>query len=320
MKPGLHPRNRHLGGYDFTALALAVPALSHHLITTPSGETSVDFANPVALKMLNRALLETSYGIQAWDIPKHYLCPPIPGRADVLHHLADLLADGDESQIPFGSCVSALDIGVGANGIYPLVGHAEYGWNFVGVDIDQVALNNVQRILDANPAFQAAIKVRHQPVFDNLFVGVLRRGEYFDVTLCNPPFFGSPDEARQATERKSKNLGKGQAAQRNFGGQNNELWYPGGERSFVQGLIEQSAGIRKRCLWFTTLVSKADHLPLLQAALAKFHPADVRVIPMSQGQKQSRILAWTFLGKADRKIWAKRREAKMSEQGLGEMR
>ena len=37
LKPGLHPRNRDLAGYDFTALAAASPGLARYLVTTPAG-------------------------------------------------------------------------------------------------------------------------------------------------------------------------------------------------------------------------------------------------------------------------------------------
>ncbi len=310
-KPGLHPRNRHNTGYDFAALIAALPALEKYLLTTAAGTSSIDFANPSAVKALNRALLEVDYGVKGWDIPAHYLCPPIPGRADVLHVLADLLAEGNEGTIPRGDRLWVLDIGVGANGVYPLIGHAEYGWRFVGVDTDPLALANVKRILTANTGLSRAIEVRHQPVSDNIFVGVLRSGEKFDLTLCNPPFHASPAEAREAAQRKLKNLGKtgkSDAPPRlNFGGQSNELWYPGGERAFLQQLIEQSAGIPKRCLWFTSLVSKAENLRYVEAALAKLHPCDSRIIPMSQGQKNSRLVAWTFTPKAERLKWRKSR-------------
>lgn len=310
-KPGLHPRNRHNKGYDFAALAAAMPDLTRHLVTTPAGAVSIDFSKPAAVKALNRALLEVDCGIKGWDIPANYLCPPIPGRADVLHHLADLLAEGNGGTIPRGNRLWVLDIGVGANGIYPLIGHAEYGWNFLGVDTDPKALENVRRIIAANPELTHTIELRHQPVADNVFTGLLRAGEKFDLTLCNPPFHASAAEAMAAAQRKWKNLGKtskGNPTPRsNFGGQSNELWYPGGEWAFLERLIQQSAGIGKHCLWFTSLVSKAENLRYVEAALGKLHPCDVRTIPMSQGQKQSRLVAWTFLSKAERMNWRKSR-------------
>ena len=59
--------------------------------------------------MLNRALLKADYGIDFWDIPPNYLCPPIPGRVDYIHHLADLLARSNNNEIPRGPQIKALD-------------------------------------------------------------------------------------------------------------------------------------------------------------------------------------------------------------------
>ena len=141
-KLNLHPRNRHRGRYDFPQLADALPALKPFLKPNPydAAELTIDFADPAAVKTLNAALLSHFYGVAHWDIPAHYLCPPIPGRADYLHHVADLLAAGNGGGIPRGNATRILDIGVGANCIYPLIGQHEYGWRFVGTDIDPVTI------------------------------------------------------------------------------------------------------------------------------------------------------------------------------------
>lgn len=321
-KSGLHPRNRHNRGYDFAALIAVHADLQRFLLTTPAGTPSIDFANPGAVKALNRALLEADYGIKGWDIPGNYLCPPIPGRADMLHYLADLLAEGNDGRIPLGDGVRVLDIGVGANLVYPLLGHAEYGWRFLGADTDPLALANGKRIIAANPGLTDVIALRHQAVADNVFNGLLRAGEKFDLTLCNPPFHASAAEAAAASQRKWKNLGKAHKGnpipRSNFGGKSNELWYPGGEWSFLERMIEQSAGIAKRCLWFSSLVSKADNLRYVESALARLRPlpCDTRIIPMSQGQKQSRLVAWTFLSKAERANWRKSHWCEAGDTGL----
>ncbi len=210
-KPGLHPRNRDLAGYDFPTLAAASPGLARYVITTAAGTPGIDFANPAAVKAFNRALLIHHYGIHGWDIPAGYLCPPVPGRADYIHHAADLLATCNRKVIPTGPRVRIVDIGVGANCIYPLIGHGEYGWRFLGVDIDPPALANAQRILAANPELAAAIELRHQPVQDNIFVGMLRSGESFELSICNPPFHNSPGDVMAVARRKWNNLGKGSA-------------------------------------------------------------------------------------------------------------
>jgi 23S rRNA (adenine1618-N6)-methyltransferase len=256
------------------------------------------------VKALNRALLRHHYGVEGWDIPPGYLCPPIPGRADYLHLAADLLAQDRDGVIPRGEAVRALDIGVGANAVYPLIGHAEYGWSFIGTDTDMKALEAARRILAANPALCHAVALRRQGRSDRVFLGVVKPGELFALSLCNPPFHASIEEAREGSRRKWRNL-KGTADPApvlNFGGQGGELWCPGGEVAFLGRLIAESPAFAQQVGWFTTLVSKSGHLPGLRRALRQAGAREVRVIPMAQGQKQSRILAWTFQTLDERRV------------------
>lgn len=311
----MHPRNKNADGYDLAALTATSAALARFHKTTPDGKATIDFANPAAVKALNRAILMHHYGVKGWEIPEGYLCPPIPGRADYIHALADLLASCNKKTIPTGPGVRALDVGTGANLVYPLIGHAEYGWSFLGTDIDEAALANARKILSKNPELEVSIELRHQPVWDNIFTGLLRSGENFDVSLCNPPFHNSPDEVLAVSQRKWNNLGKpgakkGSAQPRlNFGGGGTELWCNGGERAFVKSMIEQSTQIPKRVLWFTTLLSKADNLVHIEAELKKAKVVESRILPMTQGQKQSRIVAWTFCANGEREKWRRERWA-----------
>lgn len=301
-KPGLHPRNRHKAGYDFAQLCDVLPELSEFLVTTPAGQTSIEFANPQAVKALNRALLLADYGVRNWDIPADSLCPPVPGRVDYIHGLADLLAREHRGRIPRGGEVRVLDIGTGANLIYPLLGHAEYGWSFVASDTNADALRNAQGILDANPAFAQAIELCRQRHPRHIFQGIVHPEERFDLSMCNPPFHASAEEARAGSERKWRQLGREEqvkAGRRgpelNFGGSAGELWCEGGERGFITRMIRESRDYHDNCRWFTTLVSKSASMPVLEQVLREVDAQDVLVLPMAQGQKQSRILAWTFL-------------------------
>ncbi len=300
-KGELHPRNRFRAGYDFSKLVSCSPALAEFVAPNAYGNDSIDFANPRAVKALNQALLRHAYGVQSWDIPQGYLCPPIPGRSDYLHQLADLLAGGDDAAIPRGRSVSVLDIGVGANCIYPLIGASEYGWRFMGSEIDPVALRWAQKLVAANTALAGLIECRLQPSPTECFKGVIKPGEVFDLSMCNPPFHSSAAEAAAGTQRKVRNLGGGKSAATvlNFGGKTGELWCVGGELAFVQRMIAQSTALAQRCRWFTTLVSKSVHLPRLHQALRAVQAVDVRTIAMAQGQKQSRILAWTFMRRGE---------------------
>jgi 23S rRNA (adenine1618-N6)-methyltransferase len=302
-----HPRNRHQGRYDFALLLAACPALQPFVRANAYADESIDFADPQAVRALNAALLAQHYGIKDWNIPPQYLCPPIPSRADYVHHLADLLAADNKGNIPRGNAVRLLDIGTGANCIYPLIAQREYGWQVVGSDIDSGALTSAQAILDANGISAAQIELRLQSERNAIFKGVVKSGERFHLSLCNPPFHASMAEAQAGTRRKVSNLGKAaprkSAAPLNFGGQANELVCSGGEEGFILRMIEESARIPQQCLWFSSLVSKAATLPALSRALQRVGVTQSQLIKMKHGQKESRVLAWSFLNAQKRSSW-----------------
>lgn len=306
IKTGLHPRNKHRGRYDFDQLIQANAALAPFVKLNEYSETSIDFSNPQAVKALNQALLKQFYAVNTWDIPKQYLCPPIPGRADYVHYIADLLCATNAGLMPQGESVRGLDIGVGANTIYPLIGNHEYGWSFAGADIDANALKNAQHIVDVN-VLSNMIELRLQTSPKSIFKGVIKQGETFDFTMCNPPFHASLADAQAGTQRKWHGLGKSkksaQSSALNFGGQAAELYCEGGEEAFVTGMINESKQFATQCLWFTTLISKASNLPSVYRALNNVNALEVKTIAMTQGQKQSRIVAWTFLNVKQQRAW-----------------
>ena len=298
VRKGLHPRNLHNQGYDFPALAKSHPALAAHVKPNANGDLSIDFADPLAVKTLNAALLNQHYGIVGWDIPEGALCPPIPGRADYIHHMADLLGIGLEQP-----GIRLLDIGTGANGIYPLLASQIYGWQCVGSDINPQSLENVATIIANNPALKDHFTVRKQPDKHHIFEGIIQAGEFFDVTVCNPPFHASLDEAVKGSRLKLSNLARSRGEHKaktdsptlNFGGLEAELWCKGGEQLFLKKLIRESQRFSTQCRWFTSLVSKADNVKPAQKLIRKLGAIDSREIEMKQGNKVTRVLAWTFI-------------------------
>lgn len=294
-KENFHPRNRHRHRYNFPELIKACPELADYVSPNPFEDLSIDFANPNAVKSLNKALLKQFYTIGLWDIPEGFLCPPIPARADYIHYAADLLI-GEDSKLPKGKHIKVLDIGVGANCIYPLIGQYEYGWTFVGSETDQLANRSATNIIEAN-GLAKFISVRRQRSADHIFIDIINPGEKFSLSICNPPFHTSMKEAAEGTARKWKNLGKNKqtSTDLNFGGKNAELWCEGGEERFILKMIEESGQFAKSVQWFTSLVSKKETLAACYRALERVGAKEVRTIEMKQGQKVSRILAWTYL-------------------------
>ena len=304
QKPGLHPRNRHHSRYDLDALCQAVPALRDFITLSPAGEQTINFADPLAVKTLNKALLAHFYAVKEWDIPEGFLCPPVPGRADYIHHLGDLLSD-ESGNVVKGANI--LDIGVGANCIYPLIGAHEYGWRFTGSETHSEAFTSAQAILSANPSLNRMIRLRRQKDTTAMFNGVIHKNEQYDATLCNPPFHDSAAAARAGSERKRRNLGQDRDDALNFGGQQQELWCDGGEVAFIKQMIAESKGFARQVMWFTSLVSKGENLPPLYRALTDVGAVKVVKKEMSQGQKQSRFIAWSFMDDEQRRRFLARK-------------
>mgnify|MGYP000256473012 CR=1 FL=1 len=279
----LHAKNKFNKGYNFDELTKVNPLLKEFVSENKFGTTTIDFANPKAVKELNKGLLFSFDKITVWDFPDENLCPPIPGRLDYIHHLADLLSSEENIKI--------LDIGTGATCIYPLLGVAEYNWNFVATDIDLDSLDTAQDIIDDNN-LDDKIKLRQQFDEQQILKGILKEDDSFSVTMCNPPFYKSAEEAQGANRRKTRNLGNN--AVRNFSGNNNELWYVGGEKAFLHNYLYESSLFKEKSKWFTSLVSKKENVESLQKSSKKLEVKDFKVIPMNQGNKVTRIVCWRF--------------------------
>ncbi len=321
-KASLHPNNPHQGRYDLPLLCKALPELSAHICQNPLGENTIDFSNPMAVKVLNKALLFHHYKLKYWDIPAGFLCPPIPSRADYIHHIAQLLNPDNSNNNPQKTHnpqgIRALDIGTGANLIYPIIGVQAYGWRFTATDIDPVAVENAKFICQQNSSLKHKIRVQQQKNPQHIFQGIIKANDWFDVTICNPPFHSSMDEAMASNQRKQKNLadnkskrglqaGHGKLTNHttkdnsaksntinllNFGGQKAELWCEGGEIAFLKRMAKESQQFAGNVGCFTTLVSKAENVKPLTDLLNKLGVTRLTEIPMQHGQKTTRVLAW----------------------------
>lgn len=308
---GLHKRNKHQQDYDFAALCAAVPALTAFVRDNGYGLLSIDFSDPAAVKTLNQALLKHSYGIAHWQLPEQFLCPAVPGRVDYLHYLADLLAQLNKGKVPTGSKVQLLDTGCGANLIYPLLAQAEYGWKVTASELDNEAITAAAVLIEQNQLHHK-ITLRQQQHSAQIFHGIIQSSDLFDLTLCNPPFHTSAEQAEAGSQRKTKNL-KLSNDSLNFAGRAHELYCEGGEAAFIAKMITESQSYASQVLWFSSLVSKQDHLNALQQQLKNLG-AKQHVIAMQQGNKQSRILAWSFMPEKQQQLWAQFRWGKNNQQ------
>ncbi len=303
--PPHHPSNPHKDGYDFDLLEEKDPSLSKYVITKQNGLKTINFSDDLSVRALNSALIKAHYEISDWNIPRNNLVPPVPGRADYVLYLADLLSECNEGVIPTDK-VKGVDIGTGASLIYPIIGRKLFQWSFVASEQSQASIQHGLSILKANDLGPSAIKLVHQKAIKQYFKGVIREGERYDFTMCNPPFYSSEAEAEKANIQKWQKLHRDKPVlpKRNFSGQDAELWVPGGELLFVKFMIKESLNHKDQVLWFSALVSQKDHIFDLKKQLKKVGVADFREIKMMQGQKRTRFLAWTFQDEQARKDWA----------------
>ena len=297
IKTNLHPKNKNREQYKIEELLLVIPELKDHIKKNKLGEDSIHFSDPVAIKLLNKALLSHYYGIQKWEFPDTNLCPPIPGRADYIHYMSDLLNNNDN--------ITCLDIGVGASCIYPILGVSEYNWSFIASEVNTEAITIAKKIIKDNPSLKGKVKFRIQKDENNIFKGIIKPKDKIDLSICNPPFHSSKKEALKGSMRKIRNLSgeRSKKIQLNFSGVANELVYKGGEYQFIKNMIEESVLYSNNCLWFTTLVSKEKNLKSIYKLLEDIKAKEVKTLNIGTSNKKSRIVVWTFQTKEEQKNW-----------------
>ena len=280
----MHPKNPFAKDYDFDALIKQYPPLSDYVFVNKYGNKSIKFSDPQAVKSLNSALLKTHYELTYWDIPDDNLCPPVPGRLDYLLHIADLIPKTD---------LRLLDIGAGANLIYPILATCHFGWHSTASEVDKDSLKNAQEIIEKNSKL-TEIKLRPQQFKNSILENIIQPDDEFDIVICNPPFYKNRFEAEQKNRRKSQNLQLEEDEGVNFGGRSNELWYKGGEEAFIKKMISESVLFKDQVHWFSSLVSRKENLKNIKRAVNKTLPKEVKIVEMEQGNKKSRFVAWTF--------------------------
>lgn len=294
----MHQNNPHKDPYNFELLLQVHTSLEAFVFTNKYKARTIDFANPQAVFHLNKALLLHHYKLDDYELPPGYLCPGVPGRADYLCYVESLLAAHQKTNND-SVRYKALDIGVGANCIYPIIGAQLFNWQMVGADINSDAIASAKAIVGATKALKNKIEIRQQPNNAHIFMDIIKEDEYFDITICNPPFHTSELEATKGTLRKLANISKdnGYVSRKeliqNFGGKANELWCNGGEALFIKRMIKQSVTYKSKVGIFTTLVSNKAHLNKLYKQLEKAK-ANHTTVAMPIGNKTSRMLAWSF--------------------------
>ena len=279
----MHPKNPFAEDYDFDLLIEHKPELKDFVFVNEHGTKTIKFGNQEAVRALNSSLLKSQYDLD-WSLPKGYLCPPVPGRLDYLLYASDLLEKED---------IRLLDIGTGANLIYPMLSKRHFNWKCTGSEVESVSLDHAQKIVDQNELLDDT-DLRLQTNKNRIFENVIEAKDQFDLVVCNPPFFKNEQMAQKENQRKFKNLKLSESEKLNFGGKANELWFRGGEVAFIERMALESPQYKEQIHWFTSLVSRKENLKTIKRSIKKAGAKEIRVVEMGLGNKQSRFIAWTF--------------------------
>lgn len=248
------------------------------------GRGRLDFGDYSAARALTAALLAADFGL-AWWLPDGHLVPTLTSRLNYLLWVEDLLGG---PQAGPGPAARGLDVGTGASAIYALLGAAVCGWRVVGTDCTDAALSAAARNIAANPRLAQLLSLRDaRPAPDctdpgqfALLSGVLRPGERFDFTVCNPPFF--EDAAAPRNEAAD------------CGGTSAELATPGGEGAFVSRMLAESRQAAGAVRLFTTLCGRKETLRAALAQLRALRAPMIRTQTFLQGRVSRWGLAWSW--------------------------
>ena len=231
----------------------------------------MDFSDPRGTVELTKVLLKEYYNVE-WDIPVGQLVPPVPCRAKYLvwmHDLLQLTKPSPGTHLPIlrnkpdlswvtEKRIVGLDVGCGANCIYPLLGASMYGWHFVGSDITDVAVYHAQQNVNRNMRFRDAIRiVKVSEDTQEILIPVAQKHGPFDFSMSNPPFFTSIEEAGQ----NQKTAFGGTSAEMVYPGLSNHLTKmkplpPGGEGAFVKKMVQESITLGDQIVWYSAMMGK----------------------------------------------------------------
>ncbi|XP_038886851.1 U6 small nuclear RNA (adenine-(43)-N(6))-methyltransferase isoform X1 [Benincasa hispida] len=333
----IHPRNKYAENPpDFALLASLYPSFQPFVFLHP--RPRIDWTDFNATRELTRVLLLHDHALHWW-IPDGQLCPTVPNRSNYIHWLEDLLSSDIVAKKNSDSGpVRGLDIGTGANCIYPLLGASLLGWSFVGTDVTDVALEWAERNVKSNPHVSELIEIRkvddisddlstelHNSVAVDSEFKILNEKDGMEVA---PPLPSSLSKETVHLEKRYHGppilLGvvkdgeefdfcmcnppffesmdeAGLNPKTSCGGTPQEMVCPGGERAFISRMIEDSIVLRQTFRWYTSMIGKKSNLSFLISKLWKVGVTVVKTTEFVQGQICRWGLAWSFMPTA-RKI------------------
>lgn len=278
----MHPRNIYKEKKpNFRELAVKYPEFRRHASQETSGKVTINFKEPDALRALSTALLKEDFGLDV-NIPADRLVPTIPLRLNYIHWIEDIL------KTTWNDKIRGIDVGTGASCIYPLLGARMNGWKFLASEQDEKSTISARKNVEQN-GLQHLIQVENVQIDSGLKELLPENDAAYDFCMCNPPFFGSQEEADGEFHRDGRS--KPHAAS-TANATESVTW--GGEFCFVNRLIKDSLQLRETIRVYTSMVGKKLNLTALKDELHNHKVPKVCSTEFCQGKTMRWGLAWSF--------------------------
>ena len=269
---------------DFLTLIKEFPELKKYILKQNEdneGEFQFDWSNNELSLLMDKSILNYYFDIKYYDIPKGFLIPPIPSRINYINLInsiiTKLINDIDIKNI------IGIDIGTGANIIYPILGYSIYKWKFICTEINKEAYNNAKLILQKNN-LENNINIIKQNNKDNIFISILNRENKYIFSMCNPPYYNYENEIKLEDKKRDNEY--------NF----DEIYYKNGEYGFFQRYFEESICYKNNVFLYTILIGKKINAENIYDKLSSYSDI-IKIYNMQKiltGNNVRYIIYWSF--------------------------
>uniref|UniRef100_A0A915DL66 U6 small nuclear RNA (adenine-(43)-N(6))-methyltransferase n=1 Tax=Ditylenchus dipsaci TaxID=166011 RepID=A0A915DL66_9BILA len=248
---------------DFKELAKKYPNLRENCYIGQNSKVCIDFKNPKAVQALAQAILLEYFGLQVY-IPHGSLVPRIPQRLNYILLIEDLVNEN-----ALNSGVVGIDVGTGSSCIFPLLAAKTNQWRMYATDADESSITFAKKNVARNSLTEYIEILQSDPqdIFKVVMESPSASSQNFAFSMCNPPFF-DPEEGDQrfvvstsADYFQNDSSQRGRSAPRSTTcAKSNEVFFEGGEVSFVSAMMKESVLYKSRVRIFTTMVGRRSSI------------------------------------------------------------
>ena len=265
---------------DFLILMKQFPELKKFIIKQDEDKEKVfsfDWSNNDFSLLMAKSILDYYFDIKYYHVPKGYLIPPIPSRLNYINLINSSLNEIKEENI------MGIDIGTGANIIYPILGNSVYNWKFICSEINNDAYNNAKIILQKNN-LEKNINLIKQNNKNNIFLGILNQEKKYTFSMSNPPYYDYEQEIKIEDKKRDNEF--------NF----DEVYYKNGELGFFERYFQESICYKKNIFLFTILIGKKSNAEIICDKINSYKDI-IKLCDMKKiqtGNNMRYVIYWSF--------------------------